>query len=92
VKIPDLRDYEGETIINLINNSEFGTKNINENKYGEFHYPNYNIDMKTLNGILFKNYGFEDLCSMFKYYLYKIERQSEFVKEVSNDVIDKKKL
>ena len=32
VKIPDLRDYEGETIINLINHSEFETKNINENK------------------------------------------------------------
>ena len=90
-KIPDLRNYEGETIINLINNNEFETKNIEENKYGEFHYPNYNIDMKTLNGILFKNYGFEDFGSMLKYYLYKIERQSESVKEVSNDVIDKKK-
>ena len=91
VKIPELRDYEGETIINFIDISKYEDNNIKENNYGDFHFPNYTIDMKTLNGILFKNHGFEDFCSMFKYYLYRIESQSEFVKEVSNDAIEKKK-
>jgi hypothetical protein len=93
VKIPDLKNYEGETIINLINNSKSEKENIKENNYGEFHFPNYSIDMKTLNGILFKNYGFEDFCSMFKYYLYRIEPQikSESVREVNNDEFEKKK-
>ena len=92
VKIPDLRDYEGETIINLINNSESENKNIKVNDYGDFHYPNYNIDMKTLNGILFKNHGFEDFGSMFKYYLYRIGPQSKEEKEVNNDILEKKKI
>ena len=91
VKIPDLRNYEGETIINLINNSDYEEKNIEDNNYEPFHYPNYTIDMKTLNGILFKNHGFEDFGSMFKYYIYRIESQSENVKEVTSDAIDKKK-
>ena len=93
VKIPDLKNYEGETIINLINNSELEEKNIEVNDYGKFHFPNYNIDMKTLNGILFKNYGFEDFCSMYKYYLYRIEPQSESesAREVNNEELEKKK-
>ena len=92
MKIPDLRDYEGETIINLINNSESENKNIKVNDYGDFHYPNYNIDMKTLNGILFKNHGFEDFGSMFKYYLYRIGPQFKEEKEVNNDILEKKKI
>ena len=92
VKIPDLKDYEGETIINLINNNKYENENIKENKYGDFHFPNYRIDMKTLNGILFKNHGFEDFSSMFKYYIYRIEPQSDSVKEVSNDAIEKKRI
>jgi hypothetical protein len=91
VKIPDLKNYEGETIINLISRNQYEKKYIEVNGYEEFHYPNYSIDMKTLNGILFKNHGFEDFCSMFKYYLYKIEPQSESPKEVSIEAIEKKK-
>lgn len=92
VKIPDLKKYEGETIINLIDNSEFEKANIKDNEYEQFHFPNYSIDMKTINGILFKNNGFEDFGSMFKHYLYKIEAQTVYSREVSSeDIIENKR-
>ena len=69
----NLKDIEGETITNLISNNEFEEDSISNNNYQKTHFPNYKIDVKTLNGILYKNYLFEDISVMFKYFLYRIE-------------------
>ena len=87
-----LKDMEGETIINLIGVNKYEQESIEINKYKNIHFPNYKIDVKTLNKILFKNYGFEEFGIMFKYYIYKISQQKkESYNEVSLDTIEKKK-
>ena len=51
------------------------------------------MDIKTLNGILFKNHLFEDIGSVFKYFMMKIdqpERNNEKEKEVKREEADKK--
>ena len=69
----NLKNIEGETITNLISNNKFEEDSILNNNYQKTHFPNYKIDVKTLNGILYKNYLFEDISVMFKYFLYRIE-------------------
>ena len=84
--IPKLKAIEKETIIYLITENEFEKEFLNG---CTIHYPNYTIEMKTLNNILYKNFLFEDVGVMIKYFLYKIEDQfSE--KIVIPDTIDKK--
>ena len=85
-----VKNSEGETIINLLSNSQNEKKNITINMYNETHFPNYIIDMPTLSGVVLNNFGFEDFTIMFKYYVHKIPSPSERVKEVTGDILDKK--
>ena len=86
----NLKDIEGETITNLISISEFENNSIIENKYNKTHFPNYRIDYKTLNGILYKNYLFEDIGIMFTYYMYKIDDPRPGKIQVIPDTFEKK--
>ena len=84
---------EGETIINLISYNEKEKDIIKKNNYPIPIIPNYKMDIKTLNGILFKNHLFEDIGSVFKYFMMKIdqpERNNEKEKEVKREEADKK--
>ena len=86
-----LKKEEGITIINTLNFSEDEEKSINENKYPKPHIPNYKMDMKTLNGILFKNYLYEDIGSLFRYFMMKIKQiDNQEEKDVSSEDADKK--
>lgn len=85
-----LKKEEGQTIINLVSFSEEEKKSIEENKYLKPIIPNYIIDMKTLNGLLFKNYLFEDIGSLFKYLMLKIEDNN--VRDISTESYEKKYL
>lgn len=88
-----LRKEEGQTIINLMSFNEAEKKNLEENKYSKPIIPNYIIDMKTINGLLFKNYLFEDIGSLFRYLMLKIEiSEDNNVKDISNESCEKKKL
>ena len=53
-----IKDIEGDTIINLISFNEEEKNIISQNNFAQPSIPNYRIDMKTLNGFLFKNYLF----------------------------------
>ena len=87
---PQLKKIQEETIINLISQNKYEKDLLNGNN---IHFPNYKIDMKTLNEILYKNYLFEDVGVMFKYFLYKIDEQyREREREVNPDIIEKKLL
>ena len=90
----NLKDKEEETIINLMSINDFEKKSIIENNYKEMHFPNYRIDVKTLNGVLYKNFYFEDVGIMFKYFMHIIEPQNENERRIpiSNDSYEKKKL
>ena len=90
-KDPILKDLEKDSIINLITISQYEEKNMANNNY-KIYFPNYKIDAKTFNYILYKNYLFEDLGMMFKYFLYKIDEQYDTPKTVSSDSIEKKSL
>ena len=93
-KDPVLKSKENETIINLISTSNFEQNSIEANKYPDINIPNYKIDVKTLNGFLFKNFLFENIGIMFQYFLLVIEPQYKFddKKEVSLESIEKKLL
>ena len=83
---PKLKAIEKEAIIYLITESEFEKEFLNGYT---IQYPNYTIDMKTLNNILYKNFLFEDVGVMIKYFLYKIDDQ--FAERIAiPDTIDKK--
>ena len=86
----NLKDIEGETITNLISNNKFEKNSISENNYHKTHFPNYRIDYKTLNGILYKNYLFEDIGIMFTYYMYKIDDPRPGKLPVNADTFEKK--
>ena len=86
----NLKDKEGETITNLISNNELEENSIKVNEYKETHFPNYRIDYKTLNGILFKNYLFEDVGIMFTYYMYRIDDPKSGKNPVTPDTFEKK--
>ena len=87
-----LKDIEGETITNLISINSFEENSIKNHILNEVYYPNYNIDVKTLNGILYRNYLFEDISIMFKYFMYKIEdpKESKKIYNVPSEVFEKK--
>jgi hypothetical protein len=88
-----LKKEEGQTIINLVSFSEEEKKIIEENKYSKPIIPNYIIDMKTLNGLLFKNYLFEDIGSLFRYLMLKIEiSEDNNVKDISTESYEKRYL
>lgn len=74
-----LKRYDKETVINFISEDE---ENINKNDIKK----QYIMDVKTLNSILYKNYLFEDVGTLFRYYLYKIDNTqiNEKTKLVSN--------
>lgn len=72
----NLKDIEGETITNLISNNKYEEKSIEKNQYEKTHFPDYKIDVKTLNGIIYKNYLFDDIGVMFTYFMYKIEQKN----------------
>ena len=75
-----LKSYDKETVINFI--SEDG-ENIIKNNINE---KLYIMDVKTLNSILYKNYFFEDVGALFRYYFYKIDNTqiNEKTKLISN--------
>ena len=87
------KEFEEEAIINLISNNENEEESIEQNKYKKTYFPNYRIDVKTLNGILYRNFFFEDIGIMFKYFMYIIEPQNQNGKRnmISNDSYEKKK-
>ena len=88
-----LKKEEGQTIVNLMSFSEEEKKILEENKYPKPIIPNYIIDMKTLNGLLFKNYLFEDIGSLFRYLMLKIEvSEDNNAKNISNESCEKKYL
>ena len=88
-----LKKEEGQTIINLVSFSEEEKKIIEENQYSKPIIPNYIIDMKTLNGLLFKNYLFEDIGSLFRYLMLKIEiSEDNNVKDISTESYEKRYL
>ena len=76
-----IKDLEGDTMINLIIFTEEEKKIITENNFHEPAIPNYNIDMKTLNEILFKKYLFEDVGAMFRFLMLKINDSASFDKK-----------
>ena len=88
-----IKAEEGETIINLISFTEDENNIIKKNNYPSAFIPNYQIDMRTLKGILFKNYLFEDLGALFKFFMLKIEqgKNGKERKEKSEEA-DKKKI
>ena len=75
-----LKSYDKETVINFI--SEDGENIIKNYINGK----RYIMDVKTLNSIVYKNYLFEDVGALFRYYLYKIDNTqiNEKTKLVSN--------
>ena len=89
----NLKDIEQETIINLMSNNNEEENSIHLNNYNRTHFPNYRIDVKTLNGVLYRNFFFENIGIMFKYFMYIIEPQNENEKRnmISNDAYEKKK-
>ena len=86
-----IKQEEGETIINLISYTEEEKNIIENNKYTPPKIPNFRMDMKTLNGILFKNFLFEDIGSMFRFFMLKVEPKKENIKkETSDDIAERK--
>ena len=65
-----IKDIEGDTILNLISFNEEEKNIISQNNFAQPSIPNYRIDMKTLNGFLFKNYLFEDIAAMFRFIMF----------------------
>ena len=57
-----LKSYDKETVINFLLDEENYCKE-----------KNYIMDVKTLNSIIYKNYFFEDIGALFRYYYYKID-------------------
>ena len=83
------KDEEGETIINLLSISSYEEDSFIL-KNNKIHFPNYKIDAKTLNCVLYKNFSFENISTLFTYFLYKIDVQKPSKREQSPDLIDKK--
>ena len=86
-----LKDIEGETINNLISINNYEKKSIVYKEY-ETYFPNYTIDVKTLNGFLYKNYLFENVSSLYIYFFNKIEPLKPTQREENPDLIEKKEL
>lgn len=63
-----------ETINNFIGTNKYG---LSLKKYEKFIYPNYIMDVKTFNGIFFKNYGYDNVATFFKHYMYKTNKPDE---------------
>ena len=88
-----MKGNESEAILNLLSDN-YEKKNIKENKNKEIFFPNYKIDVKTLNGVLFTNFLLEDFSTMFKYYCQKINftetKDEESYQKVSSGTYDKK--
>ena len=85
----NIKKIETETIINLLSDEEYEKKNIEENEYKKTSFPNYKIDVKTLNGILFNNFLFEDFGIMLKYYSHRIrinEKPENDFKDTSENI------
>ena len=92
-KDSNLKKYEEETIITLLSDNSYEKNSIGINKYKETHFPNYIIDVKTLNCLLYKNNLFEDVGILFRYFMYKIDPQNENRNKpepASQESIDKK--
>ena len=88
-----IKNIETETIINLLSDQDYEKENIKENKYNTTSFPNYKIDLKTLNRVLFINFYFEDFGIMFKYYIEKFTdtyANSENFKDVKEEIYDRK--
>ena len=87
-KDSNLYKYEREGILNLISNDEIERES---KLYKEMKFPNYIIDTKTLNMILYNNFLFEDFGLMFRYYIYKVgdNPNEKTVKQISLDDFDK---
>ena len=89
--INSIKAEEGETIINLVSFTEEEKVAMKSNNYPEPKIPDYKMDLKTLKGILFKNFLFEDIGVMFRYFITNIDQsQVGNEKEVKNEEIDKK--
>ena len=88
----NLKDYEEDAITNLISNNESEEKSIESNGYIKTYFPNYKIDVKTFNGIIFKNYLFDDIGVMFTYIMYKVEQKnSKEGNQIKSEEFEKKK-
>ena len=86
-----IKEEEGITLINMISFTDDEKNIIKMNDYPEPKIPNIRMDMRTLNGILFKNYLFEDIGAIFRYFMIKIEQNEECKEQqVSNETADKK--
>ena len=55
-----LKDLEKETIVNLTTISQYEENSLKENNYN-IYFPNYKIDGKTLNYLLYKNHLFDNV-------------------------------
>ena len=71
-KDQNLKEYDEEAFIGLISQTK-SEKNVQIN----IRYPNYEIDYKTLNGILYKNHNYEDVGVFIRYLRYKFLALSE---------------
>ena len=89
-----LKNIEQETIISLLSDNNDEQNSIKENNYKKTHFPNYIMDVKTLNGILYKNFLYEDVGILFRFFMYKVDPPNidyTQVYSISSDVYDKKK-
>ena len=68
----DLAPEIDTIILNLIRNTKEEENRIICNNYQTTYFPNYRIDYITLNRFLYRNYSFQDVGDMFKYYIYKV--------------------
>ena len=76
------------TLLNLIRNTEEEETRISVNNYPKTNFPNYIIDYSTINGILYRNYAFQDVGDLFKYYIYKIIVPNNSFDEKKNSLYD----
>ena len=84
-----IKYIETETIVNLLSDQKHEKSNIEENKYKTTSFPNYKIDVKTLNGVLFNNFFFEDFGIMIKYYSQRIiisENKENIFRDTSDNI------
>jgi hypothetical protein len=81
--VKDCKDAEQETIINLLSDNEYEKESIKNNKYEKTKFPNYIIDVKTLNGILYKNNAYEDVGMLFRFFMYKVGPQNKDPDKIS---------
>ena len=88
-----IKSEESQAFINLISFNEKENFIIKKNNYYIPKIPNYKMDIKTINGILFKNHLFEDIGAIFRYFMMKIEQPEKYrEKQVKREEIDKKSI